>query len=390
MSIYLGNLTIGNGNYLGNLNIRDSNIFIPSGAPAGPTYPDQSLSTWTVTETAAWLAAGSTQTTSSFGYASTSTRVGSDYGGGSAKWEGASLASNGKIYCPPHVRNDWAIINTNNDTIATTGSVNASNEGSVYDKITNQVFAFGSGGTKINCSTDAASNVSGPSNRNGTPVQSFDGNKLYTIGISGNNNVFEYNISANTSTNKGAVGGDRARGGVLAANGKIFWGGGGGTQFTEYDPSTNTITNFGSLTGDNTGPMVAHYDGYLYNFPRFNQSNIIRINPDTRATSTIHTLADSPQLISMMGCIGLDGRIYVARENAGVYWYDPYSNTSGTITMANSDTSFSAITMGANGDLYVIPWNSNYFHKIALTTGAGASATQIVSQYNFGGRMCWS
>ena len=29
MSIYLGNTTIGNGNYLGNLNIRDSNIFVP-------------------------------------------------------------------------------------------------------------------------------------------------------------------------------------------------------------------------------------------------------------------------------------------------------------------------------------------------------------------------
>jgi hypothetical protein len=91
----------------------------------------------------------------------------------------------------------------------------------------------------------------------------------------------------------------------------------------------------------------------------------------------------------MNTCIGLDGRIYVTRENGGVYWYDPYSNTSGNITMASSDTSFSGITMGVNGDLYVVPFSSTYFHKIALTTGTGSSATDIVSQYNFGGRMCW-
>ena len=45
--------------------------------------------------------------------------------------------------------------------------------------------------------------------------------------------------------------------------------------------------------------------------------------------------------------------------------------------------------MGANGDLYLIPWTAGYVHKLALTTGTGTPATDIVSQYNFGGRMCW-
>lgn len=358
--------------------------------PTGPTFPDQSLTTWTTTESAAWLSAGATLTTSSFGYSSSSTRIGSSYSG-TRKWGGAALASNGKIYAPSAdgSRTDWAIINTSNDTIAVTGSVNSKNFGARYDKITNQVFAFGAGGTKIDCSTDAASNVSGPSQYNGGAVQGLDGDKLYTGPLFSNNNIYEYDISANTSTSKGATSGDRYPIGTLAANGKVFFPSGGGTSFTEYDPATNTLTNFGSFTGDYTGPMVAHYDGYIYCFPRFFNQSVIRLNPDTRATTTIHTLSIPTNIISMNTCIGLDGRIYVTRENGGVYWYDPYSNTSGTITMDSGDTSFSGITMGMYGDLYVIPFSSTYFHKISLTTGAGAGANAICQQYNFGGRMCW-
>jgi hypothetical protein len=368
-------------------NFGFNRVIIPAAATAAPTFPDQSLTTWTTTETAAWLSAGSTFTTSNYGYATSSVRIGSAYTSAN-QWYGAALASNGKIYCPPHGRSDWAIIDTATDTIATTGSINNNNMGARFDKITNQVFAFGSTGTKIVCSTDAASNISGPANRNGGGVQALDGDKIYTIGLFGTNGVYEYDISANTNTLKQSVG-DRYTHGTLASNGKIYWGAGGGTQFTEYDPATDTLTNFGSFTGDYTGPMVAHYDGYLYNFPRFFNSSIIRVNPTTRATTTIHTLSISPQVISAASCVGLDGRIYVARENGGVYWYDPYSNTSGEITMDTSDTSFTGITMGKNGDLYVVPYDADYFHKISLTTGAGAGANAIVQQYNFGGRMCW-
>ena len=359
-------------------------------APAGPTFPDQSLATWTATESAAWLAAGATLTTTNFGYASTSTRIGSSYGGGVAKWNGAALASNGKIYAPGHVRTDWAIINTNTDTIATTGSVNGDAEGARYDKITNQVFALGNGGTKINCSTDAASNISGPSNRNGGAVQAFNGNLLYSIGLFSNTTLQEYNISGNSSTSKGSIGADRATRGTLAANGKCFWGSGGGTQFTSYDPATTTITNFGSFSGDAQSTMVAHYNGYLYCLPAFGTKTVIKVDPSTNGTSTDATPAAYPTNPGAAGaCIGLDGRIYFASPQGGVYWYDVYSQTGGAITMDSGDTSFSGITMGVNGDLYVVPWTGAYFHKIALTTGTGTSATQIVSQYNFGGRMCW-
>ena len=370
-------------------------------APAGPTYPDQSLATWTTTETAAWLSAGSTQTTSNFGYASTSTRIGSSLGAGASKWDGGALASNGKIYGAPHTSTSWLVINTNTDAVATTGSANNGNTGARYDKITNRVYTFGNydgggnNGTYIDVATDATTNLSaGVPSLTGGPVQAFDGNKLYMVRLySSPTNLYEYNISAGTSTSIGSQGGDKFPRGTLAANGKIFWGPGGSTTFCEYDPATNTITNFsqGGGGGDSYGPVCAHYDGFLYCFPRFNNlTSILKINPSTRAITTITTSLSSANYISMGTCIGLDGRIYVARENGGIYWYDPYANTSGTITMASGDTSFGAIMMGANGDLYAIPWSSAYVHKIALTTGTGSAATQIVSQYNFGGRMCWA
>ena len=57
--------------------------------------------------------------------------------------------------------------------------------------------------------------------------------------------------------------------------------------------------------------------------------------------------------------------------------------------MDSGDTSYAGITIGANGDLYMVPFSGDYVHKLALTTGTGTDATNIVSQYNFGGRMCW-
>ena len=380
----------------------NQNYPVAAGAPAGPTYPDQSLATWTTTETAAWLAAGATQTTTNFGYASTSTRIGSSLGGGGSKYDGGALASNGKIYCPPQSTTDWLVINSNTDAVATTGSsVNNGNNGARYDKITNRVYGFGNydgtgnNGTYLDVATEAITNLnSGIPFLTAGPVQALDGNKLYMSRLyTATQNIYEWNISAGTATSIGAQGGDKYPRGTLAANGKIFWGPGGSTTFCELDPATSTITTFsqGGGGGDSYGPVVAHYDGYLYCFPRFNSlTSILKINPSTRAITTITTSLPGANYISMGTCIGLDGRIYVARENGGIYWYDPYANSSGTITMDSGDTSFGAIMMGANGDLYCVPWNSAYVHKIALTTGTGTSATQIVSQYNFGGRMCWA
>jgi hypothetical protein len=360
-------------------------------APAAVSFPDQSLATWTVTESAQWLAAGtSVCNTSTFGYASSTTRLSTNYGGGAAKWAGGSLASNGKIYCAPHVRSDWLIVNTNNDTTATTGSVNGSSQGSVYDKITNTVYGFGSGGTKIITSTDVSSNISGPGNRSLNPIQGFNGDYLFTAGFTFTG-MRRYQISTNTTTNMTTPTQAFGELGVGGSDGCMYFPNiTSGTNVLKYDPVANTCTNLAIGNAQAYSTMVQHYDGYIYLLPNGGTATAIRkLEVSTGTISAAHTMASAFNVSS--ACIGLDGRIYMV-TSAGVStirWFDPTASTSGNITISNSDTSYQGITMGANGDLYLIPWTAGYVHKLASTTGTGTTATDIVSQYNFGGRMCW-
>jgi len=354
------------------------------------TFPEQNLKVFGTFEGTQWQKAGEQFNTTYFQYATGSARIGTSYAG-SAKWYGSALAGNGKIYSPGHTRTDWLITDTATDTTAITGSVNAANMGAVWDKITNKVYAFGSSGSRIDPTTNIATNLAGPKNRTGGGVQSFDGNKIYTVSLFDagglTTGVYEYDINTNTNSLKSAQG-DKYTGGTLALNGKIYWGPGGGTVFLQYDPQTNTATTFGSVSGDNFGPIVQHYDGYLYCFPRFFINTILRINPNTNQVVTIKTGVESGNVISTQACIGADGRIYVTRESAGVYWYDPYTNATGTITMASSDTGFAGIEMGPSGDLYVTPYNSTYVHKISLVRGSGY-AQKVIQEYNTGGRYTW-
>lgn len=367
--------------------------YVVAAAPAAVLFPDQSLATWTATESAQWLAAGtSVCNTSTFGYASTTSRIGTNYGGGTAKWAGGSLASNGKIYCAPHVRTDWLIVNTNNDTTATTGSVNGSSQGTVYDKITNTVYGFGSGGTKIITSTDVSSNISGPGNRSCNPIQGFNGDYLFTAGFTFTG-MRRYQISTNTTTNMTSPTQAFGELGVGGSDGCMYFPNiTSGTNVLKYDPVANTCTNLAIGNAQAYSTMVQHYDGYIYLLPNGGTQTAIRkLEVSTGTISAAHTMASGFGCSS--ACIGLDGRIYMVSSGAFVFtvrWYDPTAGTSGDITISNSESSFQGITMGANGDLYLIPWTqSSYVHKLALTTGTGTTATDIVSQYNFGGRMCW-
>jgi hypothetical protein len=360
-------------------------------APGVVLFPDQSLATWTSTESAQWLAAGAAScNTATFAYSGSTVRVGSARTGTVAKWGGGSLASNGKIYASPHVKTTWLIINTNNDTIAETGSVNGNSQGSVYDKITNTVYGFGSGGTKIICSTDVSSNISGPANRSLNPIQGFTGDYLFTAGFT-YTGIRRYQISTNTTTNMASPGRTLGELGVGGSDGCMYFPNiTGGTNVCKYNPVADTCTDLAIGDGNTYSTMIQHYDGYIYLLPS-GGSAIRKLDVAAGTISAAHTMASGFSCSS--ACIGLDGRIYMVSSGGlvtTIRWYDPTAGTSGNITISNGDTSFQGITMGANGDLYLIPWSQSlYVHKLPLVTGTGTTATDIVSQYNFGGRMCW-
>tara|TARA_R110000803_G_scaffold198356_1_gene262086 strand:- start:82 stop:1212 length:1131 start_codon:yes stop_codon:yes gene_type:complete len=362
---------------------------------AGGLFPDQSLATWTTTEADEWLAYGlANLNTSTFGYDTTTSRIGGSYGSGVAKWAGGSLTSNGKIYAAPHVRNKWAILDTTTDTITeSVASVNGSSMGSVYDKITNQVISFGSGGTKIDVATDVASNISGPPNRTANPIQSFNGDELYGSSAFSYTGLRKYTISTNTTstiTPTGASAGRYGEFGTLGRDGCIYYGNGPSSAgFFKYDPATNIATIISNPGGVFT-TLIQHYDGYIYFLPNNATTVIRKFDPSTGTFVGSYDWGTTFQ--SSNACIGLDGRIYVVSSQSNktvIRWFDPIAVSHGDISLATGDKSYQGITVGANGDLYLIPWTSPYFNKVALITGTGTTATDIVSQYNFGGRLCW-
>lgn len=351
----------------------------------GTLFPDQSLATFTSAEATQWQNAASAFNTTTYGYASSVSDLGS-VAGGVAKYNTAALASNGKIYSPGHVNSNWLIVDTFNDTFTTStaGTFNGDNDGCVFDKITGYVYSFGNGGSKINPSTGVSSTITGPPNRQAPGVQSFDGNKLYTAAAFGTSGIYEYNVSANTNTYKASQGSAAGDSGTLAFNGKIYFSSGGGTSFLEYDPATNTATNFGSVSADVFFLMITHPNGYVYAMPA-SGGIIKRIDPTTRTITDITATG----YVGYTGCLGMDGKIYTVASSEGqIRYFDPATNTIGTISSGFADSSYQGIAMGAKGDLYVTPWSGAHVYKLALTTGT-ATAPAICQEYNFGGRFCW-
>ena len=366
-------------------------------AGGATAFPDQSLATWTSTEADAWLAYGASfATTSTFGYGTTTTRIGSDFGTGVAKWLGGSLANNGKIYTPPHVRSKWGIIDTTNDTVTeSAATVNGSNQGSVYDKISQQVIAFGDNGTVIDISNDSATNISsGPPNRSCNPVQGFVGNDIYTTKfVVGSAGIEKYNVSTGVTSAVSPTGDTvtlQGENGTLGRDGCMYMpsvSSGGGIM--KYNPATNVNTNLTVPGSEIFTTIVQHYNGYIYFLPQGTYTTLRWYDPSTSTWAGSYSWGSGFQTSN--ACIGLDGRIYcvTGQTQSTIKWYDPTAGTHGNITISNSDSSYQGITMGANGDLYLIPWTGSWFHKLALTSGTGTPATNVVSQYNFGGRMCW-
>jgi hypothetical protein len=349
------------------------------------TFPNQKLQPWSGFESQQWMRAGSQFNSTICQYDTTTTRISANYGSGVAKWNTATLAPNGYVYSPGHVRTDWCVIDTFTDTVSVTGSINSSNDGCVYDKISNAVYAFGSGGTKI-IPGGVASNITGPPNRQAPGVQSYDGNFLYTVSAFAASGIYAYNVSANSNALSLAAG-SRTDLGTLGINGKIYFSAGSAGNILEYDPVANTSTTIGSFAGDKFYAIKQHPNGFIYIMPANGGTTIKRLNPLTK--ELIDVLTPSPTYVAFSACIGADGRIYGVASNTNyISWYDPYSNTNGQITVANGDTSFQGIAMGALGDLYITPWSgtTGYIHKLKLVKGSGY-VQKIIQEYNIGGRL---
>lgn len=338
------------------------------------TFPQQKLNPWSSFESNQWLRATNAYFTSGSGNGVTygaPTTIGAALSGTVAKYAGGAMAPNGIIYCPGHLNTNWLLIDTNNDTISTTGSVgSAACNGAFYSPLTNAVYAASQNPqmNKITINNNSGSSVSLPAlgSQYFPFVLSYDGGYAYTTGTYNTDTMVKYDILAESGTNMSIATSNDRNNGCLGPNGKMYWspsGPSGTRNYIEFDPATNTYTSFGTPGGDTKNGMLLLPDGNMYSFP-FQSNPITRINPKTLELTNVVTPASSSTRSSGV-CIGADGLIYFAGIGNLLSIWNWRTNTISTVTLPDSG-GYSGMHMGINGDLYLIPWSASQVVKIPI------------------------
>jgi len=325
-------------------------------------FPDQRNLDWSDFESIEWMRAGREYFTTENGITyGNPAQVGPNLAGSSLNYAGGALAEDGTIYALGHAADEILKINTYDNTFTSQSysPVNPSSNSCAYSPFTNCVyFDSDKGIVKYDVDTTTTTLVSTPFSGQATMVGfSHDGRYLYFHGFFTSRKMYYYDILSDTVTDTGtSFSGDRITG-CLSWNNKFFMGGGGGsTNFLMYDPVANSVTTFGSTSADRYRNFIQYYDGYMYTFGGYGAAQIKRVDPVTLDVVDVYTMGSSGYNWNDYE-IGCDGKIYCVGQSNTLGVYDPRDNTFTTKTLPAS--SYEGIVMGANGDLYCIPWNTN-------------------------------
>jgi len=356
-------------------------------APAAAVFPDQSIRTWTSTETAQWLSAASSVFAVGNGVtysapASISTSLGSNIFGG-------KLARNGKIYMAGDGGTTIYVWNTNTSTMTNiTSPYGLVNYTGYYNDYSKCVYFVANGYiVVVDTLTDTiAASIANPVTGNYGSIygSGYDGRYIYGNGWFSSNTWFKVDTLNNTATSLSPVTsqGDTLTG-MMAANGKLYMGSGGGSGGGLHVWNANTDTNeFVSALGNTSDiyrTVCTHYDGYAYTFPAYGASNIWQITPSTNGgTSVLGSVTDIRAQASVMGA---DGLIYVfgnptfGTNNA--YTYNPIGNSVSYFTAPQQNLQW--CVMDVNGHIYFGQGTNLY--KMTASNVPAATATAL-AEYN--------
>lgn len=339
-------------------------------------FPDQKDLNWTRNESLQFRRAQEQTFTSQTGvtYDPNAISIGPSYGGSLAKWAGGALANDGKIYALGHDQDSYLVIDTYTDNVSTTGSISPTdpkNNSSVYSPYTNCVYSDADDGIyKFDVATSTYSYVTKPySGRAVMLGQALDGSRIYFHGFFSSRKMYYYDILTDTITDTGVTWtGDRITG-ALSWNNKFYLGGGGGsTNFLVYDVDSNTattITGGSSIGADQFRNFIMHpATGNMYTFGGFGSDVIKMVDPVTDTVYDVGTQQGNANNFNDY-CIGADGYIYAIGQGNVIGQFDVFTNTFNVFGFL-PEGSWEGITMGALGDLYAIPWNSQQVAKIPI------------------------
>lgn len=332
------------------------------------TLPNQGLTTWGTFEAQQWMAAGLQLNTNNYAYATSTSRLGSTVPSGDYKWISGTLAANGNVYCPAHFRSDYLIINSNDKTysISSGSAPNWYSIAITYDKITNSVYSGGIGKYKMLTSGVTPASINWTGRTTTSSPQGFNGNLIYSYQNEfATRGIYANNISANTSTLLAAAS-HYSNTMTLGINGNLYASPSNLTTIYEYNPFTSTASTFGSFTANRYSAITQYFDGFIYALPNAASAAIWKINPITREQIQVgtSTVAHGTEFIK----IGGDGRIYTMTGGNKVQYYDPRTQTDGTL-LTTTDSAFLSLAIGVDGTIYCIPRSSTFINYIPPTKG---------------------
>ena len=364
-------------------------------AVAGAVFPNQATQVWTGTETAQWLSAASSVFTVGNGVTygsptSVSTALGSDIFSG-------CLARNGKIYMAGDNGTSTVYIwNTNTSTMSTLSlSANPGAYASaVYNDYSKCVYLPGNNKIFV-IDTLTDTEVTTIANPLGTAYclvygSGYDARYIYGNGWFLNNTWFKIDCNNNTAATTGQSTGGDTLSGMMADNGKLYMGGGGGSTsgFHVWNANNDTngfVSSMGNISDKYRG-AATYYDGYLYTLPANNTtSNVWKITPSTNTASIVTT---ATYVNFLQGYImGADGLIYgfgnpsTSSNNAMVY--DPTTNTISYITVPQINCQWAVID--GHGDIYFA--QSTNLYKMAASNVPTATANALAEMNGVISRM---
>jgi hypothetical protein len=351
-------------------------MFAPAAAE-DITFPQQSYLDWSQYEANQWCRAANayftTNNTAVYSAPQAQTSMGRTINHG-------VLAENGKIYLGADAASTTlTVLNTYTDarsTITSTG--NLATYSAFYSAFTKKVYFPGNGALKVfntlNDTYETSITYSSPQTFAWIFGTSYDGRYAYLSGWTTNHQIMKLDLMNNTMSNTAVTTytGD-PQNGTMGINGKLYWGCGGGSTagihcFNPFTVSMEYVTVPGQANvSDYYRDVVQHPDGYLYCFPAYGASTIVRIDPRTNTSIIAKTGVTDTRANNY--ALGADGKIYVVGNGTTTRMlnYNPVDNSVAYETLPSGD--WQTIIMGPNGDLHMFATSGLYYKKVLSNNG---------------------
>jgi hypothetical protein len=162
---------------------------------------------------------------------------------------------------------------------------------------------------------------------------------------------------------------------AIAPNNILFFGS-GATTHQYYDLNTNTVgTCSGTTDADSANSWILAGDGNLYSVPRFRNTKVYRLNPDTKVITMVLNDANYNSGNAKRGIwIGPDGNIWTYDAVAAnrMYSYNWRTNTMSvapyTYAVGGSDRPYGTCVQSFDA-MYMCPWDSGQYRKFYGNVG---------------------